>query len=168
MKGTIVYYGLENLLLQDSSGNFWIATFVLPIYYPSNLTTASSNFSIQVNCSYKDYQLYYDIFWTSMDYPSYFLQQTNTSPQVSYEGTLVESLNDYYLVIGPAFEVFISSPQNIDIDVLDISEVLTIEAFISVVDVVFISQSGKVNWLPYQAVFLDWLGLLKKYSFTTK
>jgi hypothetical protein len=141
-----VYYGRENLIVADNNNSFWLVDFLLPMYYISN-SSQPNNQTLYINCTYTQYELFYNIFWSDIEYPSYLIQETNTSTQVSYQNINIENLNDYYLIIGPAFEVFMEATAGLDINVLNISKMLGIDGILNVVDIIFISKDRQK--VPY-------------------
>jgi hypothetical protein len=107
----------------------------------------------------------YTIYWSNLDFPFYLIQQLSTAPQVSYQSVMIDDLNDYYLVIGPAFDVFIGLDSGMSINLMNIPTVLGIDQFLEVVKIIFITQNLPTSAVPYEVVLLDLEGLLKKYQF---
>jgi hypothetical protein len=121
------------------------------------------NYTLNITCSYAEYELVYNVFWTSIIYPSYLIEQVNNMTQTSYQNVKIDNLNNYFTIIGPAFEVFIGDNPDLDIDLIDISEMLGIEGIINVVSVIFLSQTQTP--IPYYLIYIDLTGALQRYQF---
>lgn len=77
-------------------------------------------------------------------------------------------MDNYYTVIGPAFEIFIGTNDNtaVNITLLDISQMLGIEGFINIVSIVLVSSAPTA--IPKYLYYLDLKGILKRYRISSK
>lgn len=168
LSGEIIYYGRENLVVEDNN-TFWIVDFLLPMYdiaySPADPNKNVSN--LTVVCNSTEYILNFDIFWSNIAFPSFLIQQTNSTPLVSYQSVKIQNLNDYYQIIGPAFDIFIDLTADIDINLMDISALLGIDEFIDIINILFVAATAE-NMVPSEIIFIDIAGVLKRYQLSSQ
>jgi len=136
--------------------------FILPMYQIVHEDPQQKNQTLNISCTFTTYQLAYDIVWSNIAFPMYLVQQLSTIPTVSYQSVKAANLNDFFMVIGPAFNLFIELDAGIDINLLDISDMLRFDKILDVVSVLFTERNGHA-YVPYIILFLDERGILKQY-----
>jgi hypothetical protein len=75
----------------------------------------------------------------------------------------LERLDDYFQVIGPAFNVFINDQAGINIDLLDIEAAEELGDFLNIVAIIESSPS-----LPLSVILIDVWGKLISFNLRTK
>jgi hypothetical protein len=83
---------------------------------------------------------------------------------VSYQGILTLEMNNYYQVIGPAFQIFIADSSNLSITLLDTSYVVFTDAIITIIDLVFIKGTSHAG-RPLSLIYSNKIGQIVKYFF---
>jgi hypothetical protein len=79
---------------------------------------------------------------------------------------MVDNLDEFFLIMGPAFEVFIGLEESgVQINLLDVEDVLGASQMLQVVSILF-SQGGVglQGSVPYYIIFLDSKGILRQYK----
>lgn len=81
---------------------------------------------------------------------------------------MVDDLNEYFMIMGPAFEVFIGLEEDgVDINLLDVEDVLGGNQMMELVTIFFSEGNGQAA-IPYYIIFLDYLGVLRQYKLGSK
>jgi hypothetical protein len=67
-----------------------------------------------------------------------------------------------YQVIGPAFDVFISSASPLQITLLDTSFVVITDSLAALLDIIYVQSTIKYS-IPYYLLYITHIGQIKKY-----
>ena len=74
LSGQIIYYGRENLIVEQPNGSFSLVKFILPMYQIVHEEPQQNNLSLNVSCTFATYELVYDIIWSNIAFPMYLVQ----------------------------------------------------------------------------------------------
>ena len=91
------------------------------------------------------------------------MSQINENPLFSDQAINLEVLNEYFQVVGPAFNVFINDQTDLNIDLLDIEAAEELGNFLNVVAIIESSSS-----LPLSVILIDLWGRLINFNLRTK
>lgn len=148
--GQIALYGDRGVVIEWTNGTISEAVFTLPIATIVNQNQTSQQLEI-ICANNSSLEITYNILWTSMDYPSAYTAALGSNTFFSQNSVYSLRMQDNYVVIGPAFEVFLNSNSSVSITVIDES---LIELNFLLLDVVHVSYWKQLHQMPTSITYL--------------
>ena len=147
LEGSVVYFGSSEIAVEAKNGTFLLASFLLPYFTLSGIA-APTTVSQEVRCRNYSYVRNLSVLPTSYEYPSALVIDLDSKSKVAGEGTLTYQLSEDFQVIGPDFQVFVYTGNEIEIALLTSSVIGTSARIMAVLEVDFL-EMNKPHLLVY-------------------